>query len=106
MEIAVDDLDLGFLRLERRLELHVYGRLSSASIYALRRYSDRPQGLSLRLEIRLLRDLRPFVELLGEPGVQLTRRHALRVDPERSRPLRELGRIDDRADIAREPRQH
>jgi len=42
MEIAVDDLDLGFLRPKGRLELHVHGRLSSDSIYADGAGSDRP----------------------------------------------------------------
>src|SRR5262249_21531432 len=47
VEVAVDDLDLGLLRPQRGLELHVHGRRSLTTIYAVRSDSDSPSAVPL-----------------------------------------------------------
>src|SRR5712672_1326013 len=61
---------------------------------------------SLRLDVRLPGNLGPFVDLLGEPGIELRRSIAPGVDAERACALREFRRVDHGADIGREPVQH
>src|SRR5712672_3865280 len=66
-----------------------------------------PTGASsLRLDVRLPGDLGPFVDLLGEPGIQLRRAVAPGVDAERARALREFRRVDHGADIGRKLFEH